>query len=155
MDLHLPGEDGLAIARRLRTAGSTAVIVAFTASGVDSAEAEARAAGVDDYFLKPYRDAELLERIGGWIGARYVYDDGEGDAPADVAQHLAAVPRGLRERLRLAAVQARAAQIDQLAVEIEAIAPAATAGVRALAKQFRYDELVAAVDAFDAIRPPA
>ena len=146
MDIHMPGESGLDVARRLRAGGSTAVIVAFTASGLDDAEAEARAAGLDDYFLKPYRDADLLERFGGWIGARYVYD--EGAAPAD----LAAVPSALRERLRLAAVQARAAQIDQLAVEIEAIAPAAAAGVRALAAEFRYDDLVGAVDS---IAPPA
>jgi signal transduction histidine kinase/CheY-like chemotaxis protein/PAS domain-containing protein len=155
MDLRMPGIGGIEATRRLRAAGSSAIIVAFTASGLDDLVAEARAAGADHVFLKPYKEAELVQRLGDWLGVRFVYgpaDDGEPGGPgpepppAELRALVAGVPRRLRDRLRLAAIQARPAQVDELVAEVEAEAPAAAAAVRGLARGFRYHEIAAALD---------
>jgi two-component system, cell cycle response regulator DivK len=70
MDIQLPGMDGLALTRRLKSDPSTRhiVIVALTAYAMKGDEERARAAGCDDYIAKPIdvqglprRVAELLE----------------------------------------------------------------------------------------------
>ena len=53
--------------------GSTAAIIAVTASGLAGTEDEARDAGVDAFVRKPYREGELLAVIGERLGVRYVY----------------------------------------------------------------------------------
>ena len=155
MDLRMPGMGGIEAIRRLRAAGSRAILVAFTASGLDPAFDEVRAAGADDVFLKPYKEIELLQRIGDLLGLRYQYA-GESNvassasmAPAGAGHSLAAllagVPAELVERLRLAALQARAAQIEQLTAELAELSEEAAANVRALARDFRYEDLSAAL----------
>jgi CheY-like chemotaxis protein len=62
-DLHLPGEDGLALTRRLKSDPATAAIpiVAVTAHGGSDERWAALAAGCDDFMAKPL-DLRLLGR---------------------------------------------------------------------------------------------
>lgn len=53
LDVGLPGIDGFEVARRLRTAGCTARLVAFTGYGEPEHRARAKEAGFDDHLLKP------------------------------------------------------------------------------------------------------
>jgi CheY-like chemotaxis protein len=59
LDLDLPGMDGLALARMLRTQGFTAPLLAVTARSDAQAEAQARAAGFDGFLRKPVTGAML------------------------------------------------------------------------------------------------
>lgn len=59
LDLDLPGLDGLALARMLRTQGFRAPLLAVTARSDASAEAQARAAGFDDFLRKPVSGEQL------------------------------------------------------------------------------------------------
>ncbi len=62
LDLMLPGEDGLAICRRLRR--STRVpIVMLTAKGEEIDRIIGLEMGADDYIAKPFNPRELLARI--------------------------------------------------------------------------------------------
>ncbi len=67
LDLMLPGEDGLAICRRLRAAGgaqgSTPAIIMLTAKGDDVDRIVGLEMGADDYLPKPFNPRELLARI--------------------------------------------------------------------------------------------
>jgi two-component system phosphate regulon response regulator OmpR len=67
LDLMLPGEDGLAICRRLRggdAAHSTApAIIMLTAKGDDVDRIVGLEMGADDYLPKPFNPKELLARI--------------------------------------------------------------------------------------------
>ena len=153
MDLRMPGAiDGLEAIRRLRAAGSTAVLVAFTASGVVETEEAARTAGADALVRKPYRADELLDRIGALLGVRYRHEPAAPPPAADTTTDaaalstvLAALAPDLLARLRAAAVEARAGHIKTLADEAARSSTAAATEIRAVADRFDYDRLLTAL----------
>jgi two-component system cell cycle response regulator DivK len=61
MDIHLPGEDGLALTRALKADPATAdiPIAALTAQAMDGDRELARQAGCDAYISKPYNARQL------------------------------------------------------------------------------------------------
>lgn len=63
LDLMLPGEDGLAICRRLRGRGVNPPILMLTARGEDVDRIVGLEVGADDYLPKPCNPRELLARI--------------------------------------------------------------------------------------------
>jgi len=63
LDLMLPGEDGLAVCRRLRAQGAAPAIVMRTAKGDDVDRIVGLEMGADDYLPKPFNPRELLARI--------------------------------------------------------------------------------------------
>jgi two-component system phosphate regulon response regulator OmpR len=63
LDLMLPGEDGLSICRRLRTAENMIPILMLTAKGDEVDRIVGLEVGADDYLPKPFNPRELLARI--------------------------------------------------------------------------------------------
>ncbi len=63
LDLMLPGEDGLAICRRLRSQKAAPAIVMLTAKGDDVDRIVGLEMGADDYLPKPFNPRELVARI--------------------------------------------------------------------------------------------
>ncbi len=63
LDLMLPGEDGLSICRRLRSAENQIPIVMLTAKGDEVDRIIGLELGADDYLAKPFNPRELLARI--------------------------------------------------------------------------------------------
>lgn len=63
LDLMLPGEDGLAICRRLREAGFSRPILMLTARSDDQDHIQGLELGADDFVNKPVRPQVLLARI--------------------------------------------------------------------------------------------
>jgi two-component system phosphate regulon response regulator OmpR len=63
LDLMLPGEDGLAVCRRLRGAGEGVPIIMLTAKGEDVDRIVGLEMGADDYLPKPFNPRELVARI--------------------------------------------------------------------------------------------
>ncbi|MDO8811469.1 MAG: two-component system response regulator OmpR [Gallionella sp.] len=63
LDLMLPGEDGLAILRRLRGAGETVPVILLTAKGDEIDRIVGLEMGADDYLPKPFNPRELVARI--------------------------------------------------------------------------------------------
>ena len=86
LDLMLPGEDGLAICRRLRSKGSAMPIIMLTARGDEVDRIIGLEMGADDYLPKPFNPRELLARINA-IMRRQVLT--EANAPGFVAGSLA------------------------------------------------------------------
>ena len=62
LDLMLPGEDGLSLARRLRTDTELPVII-LSARGDEVDRIVGLEVGADDYLAKPFNPRELLARI--------------------------------------------------------------------------------------------
>lgn len=62
LDLMMPGEDGLAICRRLRSTTELPIIM-LTALGEDTDRIVGLEMGADDYLPKPFNPRELLARI--------------------------------------------------------------------------------------------
>lgn len=63
LDLMLPGEDGLAICRRLRGQSDPTPIIMLTAKGDEVDRIVGLEMGADDYLPKPFNPRELLARI--------------------------------------------------------------------------------------------
>jgi CheY-like chemotaxis protein len=154
MDLRMPGMDGVAVIRQLRSLGSQAVIVALTASGLEEECAEALSAGAQETLSKPYREEHLLERIGALLGLHYAYHGPASSPPAAVAspteqdalasalpELLSGIPDALREELRDAVIEARPVRILSLAEQVSAHSPAAADKISALVREFAYESL--------------
>jgi two-component system, OmpR family, phosphate regulon response regulator OmpR len=63
LDLMMPGEDGLAICRRLRAEGDATPILMLTARGDPMDRILGLEMGADDYLAKPFTPRELVARI--------------------------------------------------------------------------------------------
>jgi two-component system, OmpR family, response regulator MprA len=62
LDLMLPGMDGLTVCRRLRSAGTTPILI-LTAKDAVPDRVTGLDAGADDYVVKPFSFDELLARL--------------------------------------------------------------------------------------------
>ena len=63
LDLMMPGEDGLSIARRLKGQAGSPPIIMLSAKGEDIDRIVGLEVGADDYLPKPFNPRELLARI--------------------------------------------------------------------------------------------
>jgi len=63
LDVMMPGEDGLSVARRLRAGGNKTPIIMLTAKDEDADRIVGLEVGADDYLGKPFNPRELLARI--------------------------------------------------------------------------------------------
>ena len=82
LDLMMPGEDGLSIARRLR-ASTHFPIIMLSARGEDIDRIVGLEVGADDYLAKPFNPRELLARIRAVLRRK---QDGH-SAESEVAEH--------------------------------------------------------------------
>ncbi len=63
LDIMLPGEDGMAILRRLRDARNDMPVLMLTAKAEEDERIEGLEEGADDYLAKPFNPRELVARI--------------------------------------------------------------------------------------------
>lgn len=63
LDLMLPGEDGMAICRRLRARGQRVAVIMLTAKGDEADRIAGLDGGADDYLAKPFNPRELVARM--------------------------------------------------------------------------------------------
>jgi two-component system phosphate regulon response regulator OmpR len=63
VDIHMPGEDGLSLARYLRERYATTAIVMLTSAGTIVDRIVGLEMGADDYVPKPFDPRELLARV--------------------------------------------------------------------------------------------
>ncbi len=63
VDIHMPGEDGLSLARHLRERYATIAIVMLTSAGTVVDRIVGLEMGADDYVPKPFDPRELLARV--------------------------------------------------------------------------------------------
>jgi DNA-binding response OmpR family regulator len=78
LDLMLPGEDGLSIARRLRGEGEIPIIM-LTARGEEIDRIIGLEMGADDYLPKPFNPRELLARIRAVLRRKKAAEDDAAD----------------------------------------------------------------------------
>jgi signal transduction histidine kinase/CheY-like chemotaxis protein len=160
MDDHMPGVGGLEAIRHLRKAGTRSALVVFTASSLEDVRDRAREAGADDVLFKPFREVDMLDRVGKLLSVRYQYEApstvADASAAANVAtnppptigllrQRLAALPAKLVGELREAALSARVGRLEQLAIEVSVHSLEAADAIRLLLSEFRFDDLLSAL----------
>ena len=62
LDINMPGDDGLTLAREIRSSGEAGIIM-LTANNDDLDKIVGLEIGADDYMTKPYNPRELLARV--------------------------------------------------------------------------------------------
>lgn len=67
MDVSMPGMDGYATTRQLRSLGYALPIIALTAHAVRGERERCEAAGMNDFFTKPFELYELEQMVAKWI----------------------------------------------------------------------------------------
>jgi two-component system, OmpR family, phosphate regulon response regulator OmpR len=85
LDLMMPGEDGLAICRRLRAAGNDIPIIMLTAKGTDVDRIIGLEMGADDYLAKPFNPRELLARISAVLRRRTKVTTGSPEVAGEIS----------------------------------------------------------------------
>jgi PAS domain S-box-containing protein len=119
MDMRMPIMDGYQATRIIRQQASAnnlkPTIIAVTASAFEEQKAEVLEAGCDDFIAKPFRDNDLLERIGQHLGLRYEYrEQQEQSRKVLVASDF----QGLEAALRGALYNAATAGDDEACLEL-------------------------------------
>src|SRR5688572_28956886 len=90
MDFRMPVMDGHEAIRRIRAmagglagerrGGTDVKVIAVTASAMDENRQELMDIGADDFISKPFRDADLFQKIHAHLGVEYVYaEEGAAD----------------------------------------------------------------------------
>jgi len=82
LDLMLPGEDGLSLARRLRSEHKMPIVM-ISARGDDIDRIVGLEVGADDYLPKPFNPRELLARIRAVLRRNWPDTASAGDAAAE------------------------------------------------------------------------
>ena len=123
MDFRMPVMDGHEAIRRIRAmaGGEDAKIIAVTASAMDENRQELMEIGADDFISKPFREAELFQKIHAHVGVEYVYAEQPAAAAQEEAaeltpESLAGWPQDLIDPMREAVITA---DLDQLLAKIE------------------------------------
>ncbi len=80
LDLRMPGMNGLELARCLRAqpGGDRPKLIAMSASVLSFNKADAFAAGCDGFLPKPFREADLLAKIGDALQLQWTYAEAAG-----------------------------------------------------------------------------
>lgn len=154
MDLRMPVMDGYEATRQIRAApnGADVAIVGVTASAFAEMRQGVFDAGVDEFMVKPFHEHELFEKLGKLLGARYAYDEGEeigAAAEALGASAMAALPSGVTDRIRQAAIAADFDAVLQLADEVGVLDEDLAAALRTLAARFDSEHILAAMPRSD------
>ena len=149
MDFRMPVMDGHEAIRRIRAmaGGEDTKIIAVTASAMDENRQELMEIGADDFIGKPFREAELFQKIHAHVGVEYVYaEDPTAAAQEEAAEltpeSLAGWPQDLIDPMREAVITADLDQLLARIQEVEARDPRIAQGLRRLAEGFQYQKLL-------------
>ena len=149
MDYRMPVMDGREAIRQIRAmaGGEGPKIIVVTASTMDENRQELLEIGADDYISKPFREAELFQKIQTHVGVAYVYDE----HPAAEAQEeaveltpdsLAGWSRDVIDPMREAVITGDLDRLLARIQEAEARDPRIAQDLRRLAEGFRYEKLL-------------
>ncbi|NEQ75316.1 MAG: response regulator [Okeania sp. SIO2C9] len=77
MDMRMPVMDGYEATKQIKatTKGQATTIIALTASVLEEEKVVVLSAGCDDFMRKPFREADILNKMEEYLGVRYVYEE--------------------------------------------------------------------------------
>lgn len=156
MDVHMPGMNGLEATQRIKASarGKETVIIALTASSMNTERLAALQSGMDDFIAKPCDERELLEKIGIHLNVAYDYEDAnrstEGlpeEASALRADWIERLPQNLLGSLRDATLQGNRKLMDKLILEIREMGEGVAADtLQRVIDNYEYDVLTRALE---------
>ena len=153
MDTRMPEMDGNETTRHLRADPRCRKIKIITVSATAYPEdqAQALAAGSDDFIAKPVDDQELFGKITGLLGVRFTTDaDNVATPPAAAvplnSQSVASLPAACREPLRKAVTTGNFGEVIRLLEEIKPTHSDLAEALQVIAREFDADRLMELLD---------
>ena len=149
MDMRMPIMNGYEATKHIKSTdkGNATVVIALTASALESEKASIMVAGCDDFVRKPTRESIIMDKMSQHLGVQFVYEDELPYVPEMTeelsAETLAALPATWRARLSDAADRLDLEACDALLREIRADHPAIAAGLHEWVSAFRFDKIQA------------
>lgn len=155
MDMRMPIMNGLESTREIRRVESRenrprTPIIALTASGFEHEMDAVNQAGCDELVLKPFRASTIFETLAKYLKLEYVYSGGDaaGQAAAKAEgpteptrERLAELPTELRIKLLAAVTEGDVRGASAVVDAMEPGNPGLAKGVRAMIRQYRFEEL--------------
>jgi CheY-like chemotaxis protein len=148
MDFRMPVMDGHEAIRRIRSlaGGLNPKIIAVTASAMDENRQDLMNIGADDFISKPFREAELFQKIHCHLGVEYIYADepsqGSPQCVELTPESFAGWPQQLLEPMREAVITADLDQLLSRIHDVETRDPLIAEALRRLAEGFQYEKLL-------------
>ncbi len=147
MDIVMPEMDGHEATRRIKAMpeGNGVRIVALSASAFEEDREAVMDTGADDFVRKPVTAEDLLAIIGKHLGIVYDYADQDGEptvgGQAVLGSVATAIPAGLLEALRRAALAADDLEMAVLIEQLPSEQAELAAGLRRLLARYDWDAL--------------
>jgi len=151
MDMRMPKIDGYEATKRIKAEekGQETVIIALTASAFEEERVVILSAGCDDFMRKPFKEAELIAKIGQCLNIDYLYEETVDESvnrevPLEelTTASLTVMPVEWRSQLYQAAAQVDNQEIFRLLSEIPDEYESLAKGLENLAEQFRCDKII-------------
>ena len=153
MDMLMPKMGGAEAIRQIRAMpeGRAPFILAVSASAFAENREQALAAGADDFLSKPFREADLLERLRVRLGVEYISIDlptsrtpgatlNPHSASPDTSQ--AQIPAALREQIHTAAIHADYDRLMALTDQLSGMDGETARILRQTVERFDYQKLI-------------
>jgi CheY-like chemotaxis protein len=153
MDMRMPVIDGYTATQHIKATkkGKSTVIVAVTASVLESEKAEVFAAGCDDFLCKPFREEKVLEIMQRHLKIRYLYEDVTTDRepaannlPANILSrdNLMNLPASIQQELQECLLTGNLALLATILDQIRSEnSPLATA-IQECCDRFQYEKIL-------------
>ncbi|NJD06247.1 MAG: PAS domain S-box protein, partial [Methylococcaceae bacterium] len=149
MDMRMPVMDGYAATGAIRALpdGKGVVIAALTASAFKTDRDAILAAGCDDFLAKPVDAERLFHIMGERLQLRYRHAEGGAPSAPQPIPDLTGLDRELRAAIRQAAAALDAEACRKIVERLRPDHPETAAALAALVETFRFDQLLATVEA--------
>jgi signal transduction histidine kinase/CheY-like chemotaxis protein len=156
MDMRMPVMDGYEATKRIKASakGQATVVVALTASAFEEDRALILSQGCDDFVSKPFREAEIFDRLATHLGVQFIYEERARSTVRAVEPEEATVGDAIRELpvdwradLQRAATEADGDRVLALVGAISDDYPALADALTSLVQNFRFDTLMTLADA--------
>jgi signal transduction histidine kinase len=149
MDIRMPVIDGLEAARQIKSSleGQATVIIALSASSFEEDRIPILSAGCDDFIRKPFREAEIYEKLSRHLGVEFIYAPqtvsivSNAESVKLTADDMGVLPETWQADFYQATLALDLSAMIQAIEVIRPQYPQIAAYLTALANQFQYDKI--------------
>ncbi|MEL6131148.1 MAG: ATP-binding protein, partial [Cyanobacteria bacterium J06628_4] len=148
MDMQMPIMNGYEATQQIRThvRGQATVIIALTASALESDKQIILSTGCDDFVRKPFQDSTIFDKLHQYLGVNYIYEQETSPAISAADSLQAATPEQLSQQptewlqqLHSASSLADAEWVSQLIDQLPPTHDQLATALKSLVKGFRCD----------------
>ena len=145
MDMRMPLMDGYAATKQIKADNNT-IIIALTATAFEEERSKILAVGCDDLVRKPFKEAEIFEKMAEQLGIQYLYETEVNSPPSKPnclqLSNLESMSPEWIAALRQAAIEVDADTLLELINRIPSDRFTLADGLKELVNNYCFDEII-------------